>query len=461
MNNHTRKKNWLNPIGIALIVLILILGLISVFWAHTHFVAGDIFQHDELQSDVALNDDGYQMEQMLIVSRHNIRSPLSGGDSLLSQITPHEWFDWTSNASELSVKGGQLETAMGQFFREYLEGKSFIPDNWRPNDGEVRFYANSLQRTIATSEFFASGLLPVANPEIEYHMGYDEVDPIFCPIIRYNNPSFEAQVRAEISALGGEEGMAGIGKKLKESYTLLEKVLDFKDSKYAKENALESIPTDDMEIELKVGEEVKLTGGLKIANSAVDALKLQIYEESELDKALFGHKLTEDEIKKICEIGDMYQEICEGTKTLSTQVMNPMIKEMKKELNTSGRKFTFLCGHDSTLTALVAALGIKDYALPGVISCKAPIGGKMVFEKYRGPDSKLYVKLSMCYNTTEQLRSCRITSLEDPPMFYDLEFDSLKKNDDGYYLFDDVMARFDETLAHYVDYYEEDVDKAA
>ena len=248
------------------------------------------------------SEDGYELEQMLIISRHNIRSPLSGGDSLLSQITPHEWFAWTSESGELSVKGGQLEAAMGQFFRKYLENRKFIPANWIPKDGEVRFYANSMQRTIATAQFFSTGMLPVANVDIEYHKKYGEVDPIFCPIIRCNSPEFESRVRNEIDAMGGEDGMVGISKNLKGSYELLEKVLDFKDSKYAKENGIEHIPTDDFSIKFAEGEEISMSGGLKIANSAVDALKLQIYEEENLDKALFGHKLTAEQIQDICKI---------------------------------------------------------------------------------------------------------------------------------------------------------------
>ena len=401
--------------------------------------------------------DGYELEQMLIISRHNIRSPLSGGDSLLSQVTPHEWFNWTSESGELSVKGGQLESAMGQFFRKYLESRDFIPANWIPNDGEVRFYSNSLQRTIATAQFFSTGMLPVANVDIEYHKEYGEVDPIFCPIIRCNSPEFEAQVRKELDAMGGKEGILGISKKLKGSYELLEEVLDFKDSKYAKENGMAHIPVDDFSIKLVEGEEISVSGGLKTANSAVDALKLQIYEEENLDKALFGHSLTTKQIQDICKIGDAYQEICEGSKTLATQVMAPMLTEMEKEFETPERKFTFLCGHDSTLTAIAAALDVSEYQLPNAISQKAPIGGKLVFEKYKGNDGREYMKLWMVYASADQLRNNTITSLNDAPMMYELELDGISKNADGYYRYEDVIARFDEAISlgdEYIDTYE-------
>ena len=60
----------------------------------------------------------YTLEEVVVLSRHNIRSPLSGKGSVLSRITPHEWFEWTSAPGELSRKGAILETQMGQFFRE-------------------------------------------------------------------------------------------------------------------------------------------------------------------------------------------------------------------------------------------------------------------------------------------------------------------------------------------------------
>lgn len=46
-------------------------------------------------------------------------------------------------------------------------------------------------------------------------------------------------------------------------------------------------------------------------------------------------------------------------------------------------------------------------------------------------------------------------------MLYNLEFDGLQKNAAGYYSYKDVMSRFDETLEHYYDFYEEPVKEAA
>ena len=55
----------------------------------------------------------YTLKQVVVLSRHNIRSPLSLRQSALQRITPHEWHHWSSAPSELSLRGGALETIMG------------------------------------------------------------------------------------------------------------------------------------------------------------------------------------------------------------------------------------------------------------------------------------------------------------------------------------------------------------
>ena len=70
---------------------------------------------------VCAEESGYRLDRVVILSRHNIRSPLSGSGSMLGEITPHEWFQWTSSPSELSLRGAVAETMMGQYFRLWLE----------------------------------------------------------------------------------------------------------------------------------------------------------------------------------------------------------------------------------------------------------------------------------------------------------------------------------------------------
>ena len=72
----------------------------------------------------SLSREGYTLKQVVVLSRHNIRAPLSGAGSTLDTMTPYDWFEWSSEASQLSVRGGTLEAEMGQYFRKWLEAES-------------------------------------------------------------------------------------------------------------------------------------------------------------------------------------------------------------------------------------------------------------------------------------------------------------------------------------------------
>lgn len=408
----------------------------------------DIFYHPEVVSQLNF-DENYKLVKSLILSRHNIRSPLSNAGSLLSEITPYQWFNWSSDPGELSTRGGLLEANMGQFFRKYYAKKDFFDENYIPDEGEIRIFSNSLQRTISTASFFSQGLFPVANIKTEYIEPYNSVIPMFCPTLKNLDITTKNTILDEIYSLGGDDGLLGIGKSLEHSFRLLENLIDFKDSDYAKEHNITQIPTDDFTVSINEGEEVKIGGGIKIANSIVGALKLQIYEEKDINKALFNHKLSEDEIKCITLIGDTYLRMNCGTYTLATNLMHDLIYEIKNEFENLDRKFTFLCGHDSNIMSLASALEIKTYNLPSSISVETPIGGKLVFEKYIGKDNIEYIKPYMVYNTTYQLRSLEIASIENPAMFYELEFNNMNKNNDGYYKYDDFMNRIEKAYNHY------------
>jgi len=72
-----------------------------------------------------------------VLSRHNIRAPLSNSGSAVGLLTPYTWTEWTAPDSELTLKGGVAETIMGQYFRKWLEAEQLIPENYIPEDGEL------------------------------------------------------------------------------------------------------------------------------------------------------------------------------------------------------------------------------------------------------------------------------------------------------------------------------------
>ena len=391
----------------------------------------------------------YTLKEAVVLSRHNIRSPLSGPESALGRLTPHEWFHWSSGKSELSLRGGVLETEMGQFFRKWLVSEGLMDENHLPAAGSMRFYANSMQRTIATTQYFSSGMLPVANVEIEHHYDLNTMDPVFTPQLTAASDDYCARARQQIADLFGNGSLEGIGDKLAENYALLQDVLDVEQSAAWQAGEFSGFKTDDTNILLELNKEPSMTGSLKTACSASDALVLQYYEEPDELKAAFGHQLSLSDWEKISAVKDYYGDILFTSPLVAINVAHPLLQTILEELKTEGRLFTFLCGHDSNLGSVLAALGLAEYTLPQAIESKTPIGSKLVFEKWEGADGSQYAAINLVYQRIDQLRQMPLLMLENPPMVFPVALEGLTANEDGLYKLSDLEARFEDRIAAY------------
>lgn len=393
----------------------------------------------------------YTLKEVVILSRHNIRSPLSDNGSALGKLTPHRWTNWSAASSELTLRGGVLETMMGQFFRKWLVTEGLFTENYVPNADEVNFYANSMQRTIATAQYFSSGFMPVANVAVRHRYAPSKMDPVFFPRLTKVSEAFCSDAMNQIAAMGGKKGIRGINEGLEDSYRIIADVLDLKDSPACKSGETCAFDDYDTQIILKKGEEPALKGSLKLANSASDAFILQYYEEADAQKAAFGHDISISDWEKIARIKDVYGDVLFTAPVVAYNVAHPLLVYMNDELNSDARKFTFLCGHDSNIASVNAALEVEDYELPSSIEKKTPIGSKLVFEKWIDKSGNEFVAINLVYQTTEQLRNIEMLDLDHSPMVYQLQLKGLKLNADGLYSFEDVNGRFEKAIAAYDD----------
>lgn len=393
----------------------------------------------------------YTLKEVVILSRHNIRSPLSDNGSALGKLTPHRWTNWSAASSELTLRGGVLETMMGQFFRKWLVSEGLFTENYVPNADEVNFYANSMQRTIATAQYFSSGFMPVANVAVRHRYAPSKMDPVFFPRLTKVSEAFCSDAMNQIAAMGGKKGIRGINEGLEDSYRIIADVLDLKDSPACKSGETCAFDDYDTQIILKKGEEPAMKGSLKLANSASDAFILQYYEEADAQKAAFGHDISISDWEKIARIKDVYGDVLFTAPVVAYNVAHPLLVYMNDELNSDARKFTFLCGHDSNIASVNAALEVEDYELPSSIEKKTPIGSKLVFEKWIDKSGNEFVAINLVYQTTEQLRYIEMLDLDHSPMVYQLQLKGLKLNADGLYSFEDVNGRFEKAIAAYDD----------
>ncbi len=385
----------------------------------------------------------YELKEVVVMSRHNIRSPLSSGGADYQRVTTHEWFPWSSPGSQLSLRGGVLETEMGQFFRKWVVGEGLLPDNYRPQGDEVLFYANSRQRTFATAKYFSAGFLPFANVEITHKYDEDKMDPVFTPQFTKMNDTYRQQVLSEMQAMNGgpQAWMAA----QQPTLTLLEEVLGMAQSPAAK-NDTTHFWYDDTQFKIERDNEPKMTGGYTLINSVADALVLQCYESESM--SAFGHELSAEQWRAIGAVKEVYDGLLFTSHAAAVNLAYPLVSRIREELGNDGRKFVFLCGHDSNLASIGAALRMVYPETENAIELHTPIGSKLVFEKW-SDGSEEYVAVNLVYQAVSQMQGRTLLSLDVPPMVLPVVVEGLTANADGLYRLGDLDARMAQTMAEY------------
>jgi hypothetical protein len=306
-----------------------------------------------------------------------------------------------------------------------------------------------MQRTIASSTYFSAGLLPVWDTPIETHAPYGAMDPVFSPVLTFCTPAYAEDAIKQISEMGGDAGLEGIRAELRDAFSLLMDVTDMEESEGYRAGAYGDLLEDATELWLEVDSEPGVRGPIKTGTPVADALTPQYYEEADPKKAAFGHELTDDDWREMHKIVDTYTGLLFTAPLVSVNVAHPLLEELRAELLTSGRKFSFLCGHDCSIASVLAALGVREYELPDTVEPKTPIGGKLVFARYLDRAGEAYYTVSLIYQSTQQLRTLSLLSLENPPMEMFLQFSGAETNADGMLAEDDLLALFDKAISAY------------
>lgn len=164
-------------------------------------VAGAVLLSSAAQAQTT--PEGYQLQQVLMMSRHNLRAPLANNGSV-------------------------LEIYMGHYMREWLAELGMVTSGECPTPDTVYTYANSLQRTVATAQFFITGAFPGCDIPVHHQEKMGTMDPTFNPVITDDSAAFSQKA---VQAMEKERSQM----QLDDSYQLLAQMTDYKDSPSCKE----------------------------------------------------------------------------------------------------------------------------------------------------------------------------------------------------------------------------------
>ena len=313
----------------------------------------------------------------------------------------------------LTLRGGEMETLMGQYFEARLRAQGLFPKNAQPSVDEVRFYANAYQRTIATAKYFSAGAFPIANIPIEYHRALGQKDRIFLPP---TDPALTKKLHAETN---WKKLFAGVSKEI------------------ATVERLSGEKFNPADYSVTIRDEVVewgLQGSAKKLNLAADAILMDYYDGK--------ISYSDSEMRDVAKISSLLINSNFDRPLGAKAFASPMLAVIADELNTPGRKFSFICGHDSNLSNVLAAVGVEDYTLPGTFEWRVPIASKIVIKKFRDSDGNEYARLSLVYPSAAQIVNREMLTLDNPPMNVPLKLRGLQPVDaDAIYKLSDVLQR--------------------
>ncbi|WP_295557605.1 bifunctional glucose-1-phosphatase/inositol phosphatase [uncultured Stenotrophomonas sp.] len=349
-----------------------------------------------------------QLEQVILLSRHNLRAPVVASGAL-ANATPETWPHWEVAPGELTTKGGVLEVYTGRYMGQWLRQAQLLPATGCPRPGDFHAHANSLQRTQATAQFFVAGAFPGCHVAIEQRMPLGTMDPLFNPVIHNEDTAFrERALSAMRQALAASD--------LTPALTVVEQITRYPQSAACTGRSECHLALAETTFSAEPGKEPRASGSLALASGLVDALLMEHYQGSGIPREGWGRLNNEAQWQALAQIRNRYQDILFGTPEVARDVAAPLLEQVSELLeDPASPKVTLLVGHDSNIGSVLAALGVADYTLPGQYE-KTPIGGLLQFERWRERRSGVErFRLSYVYPTTAQLRDAQPLTKAQPP----------------------------------------------
>lgn len=397
--------------------------------------------------------EGYQLEQVLIFSRHGIRAPLVGYGDILAESTPHTWPVWKTEGGLLTPKGGEVEVLFGKYLRTWLAQTEILPASGCPTEGSVFVYANSLPRTIDTAKSFVSGAFPDCSLTVNHQEKIGTMDPTFNPIVTAEvTETFKQKAIDSINSHAGEGGIEGLNKRLEPNYNVLQQVMDYGQSKVCTEKKTCSMAAQPNEVIIEQNKEPGIKGPLRVGTGASDGFMLQYYEGYPLNEVAWGKITDAKQWQQLEEIKNLYHETLFGSSAIAQNAAAPLLRFISAALNGTPdesnklaeqahkAKVAVMVGHDSNIASLLAAMKTAPYELPQQYE-KTPISGKIVFQRWHDKKAdKDLMKIEYVYQSTDQIRNATPLTADAPPMRVTLEIDGCKTDANGFCPMDDFKT---------------------
>jgi len=371
--------------------------------------------------------DDTKLKQAIVFGRHSVRAPVAP-DSYLNTYSVRPYPVFRVAAGILTDNGTKLSEILGGYYRLWLQKEGLLTGNDAADAPFVYLHANSLQRTRATAQAFATGLLPGATLSVEWQQqGSDPLfDPVGAGVARLDS-------RRAIAAVQGRVG--GNAQSLASAYApelalaralLLNYPVGQTTPPAAPAGAIDVTSLPFTITAGTLGMPVTLGGFGDVVNT-VDPFLMQYAEGMPVSDVGWG-QLTAGGVNQIARLYGVSIDLMFRTPYLAGVQSSNMASHITRSLIQSATgstmtgalgspsiKAVVLIGSDVQILSL-AGLFHLDWMTPGYPPDFASPGGGLVFELRQSQSTGEHiVRASYITQTLDQLRNRTALTLASPP----------------------------------------------
>ena len=343
--------------------------------------------------------DSLQLERVVLLYRHGVRTPLPG-EIQLNEASGKAWPTWKQPPSELTPHGAAGARLMGRHDRLRLVAAGLFSAKGCPDASQTWFWANTDQRTIASAQALAEGFAPGCRIDVG-HLPQGSEDPLFHPI------------EAGASAWNATDSVASITRstggpdKLTSAHA---------DALSAFANVMgcgtphdpDWCSPDHWHGDLRVSPDAKhmqLTGPIATTSGTAEAI-LMAYAEGRPMRDVGWGRVSALQLQQLSQLHALLFDIYARPDYMAERVASVMSRRIIHLLQDEhAPKLSVLVGSDNNIVALASVLGLH-FQMPGYAEDDPPIGGALGIEVWRNRvDGKRYVRVIYQAQSLTQLRA--------------------------------------------------------
>lgn len=359
-----------------------------------------------------------ELERAVLLIRHGIRAPLPGESPVLKSADA--WPRWGTPPGELTKRGFRGARLLAEYMRTEWIRRGLLQDTQCASQEMIHVRANSLPRTIASGRALLDALSPGCELPLE-HRPVGTLDPLFSSIAA---GAVEFDPAAALSAVehSAPSARSLVNSHLRE-FRMLGRVLGC-DRGPAPCDVVKQFDRNTLAAE---GTGVRIEGAIRVGAGVAQTLMLQYLEGFPSAEVGWG-RVSAREIERLSVLHSLPFALEARPPYLAHRIATPFLRDLADRLRSDhGPRVAAFVGHDSNVSAVASVLSF-DFKAPGYARNDPPVGGGLIFELLRSPQSgEHFVRTVYIAQTPAQLRNLTLLSGENEPYQAALEIAACRR----------------------------------